>query len=206
MNRPSRITSAHLERLAVVYIRQSTPQQVLKNRESQHRQYGLAARAREMGWPDERVLIIDADLGQSAATPGGPRSGFGHLCEQVSRGRVGAVFGIEVSRLARNTVEWFQLLDLCRLNDTILIEDSQVYAPGRNDDDLILGILCRVRHRMPKLTEAVWNDHKNHSRHRPEQGKSDIRRRHAASPRYVRAGTAPVAPDILSAMKTPPVI
>ena len=140
MNRPSRITSAHLERLAVVYIRQSTPQQVLKNRESQRRQYGLAARACEMGWPDERVLTIDADLGQSAATPGGPRSGFGQLCEQISRGRVGAVFGIEVSRLARNTVEWFQLLDLCRLNDTILIEDSQVYAPGHNDDDLILGI------------------------------------------------------------------
>ena len=72
----------------------------------------------------------------------GTRSGFERLCEQVSQGRVGAVFGIEVSRLARNTVEWFQLLDLCRVNDTILVEDSQVYAPGREDDVLILGLLC----------------------------------------------------------------
>ena len=139
MSRPSRIKPAHLERLAVVYVRQSTPNQVVKNRESQQRQYGLADRARELGWRDERILVIDSDLGHSAASQG-TRSGFEQVCEQVSRGQVGAIFGIEVSRLARNTVEWFQLLDLCRLNDTILVEDSQVYAPSRDDDGLILGI------------------------------------------------------------------
>ena len=139
MSGSSRITNRHLERSAAVYVRQSTQNQVLKNRESRQRQYGLADRARELGWPDERILIIDSDLGQSA-TSQGTRSGFGQLCEQVSQGRVGAIFGIEVSRLARNTVEWFQLLDLCRLNDTMLVEDSQVYAPGREDDGLILGI------------------------------------------------------------------
>jgi excisionase family DNA binding protein len=139
MSGSSRITNRHLERSAAVYVRQSTQNQVLKNRESRQRQYGLADRARELGWPDERILIIDSDLGQSA-TSQGTRSGFRQLCEQVSQGRVGAIFGIEVSRLARNTVEWFQLLDLCRLNDTMLVEDSQVYAPGREDDGLILGI------------------------------------------------------------------
>ena len=139
MSASSRITNRHLERGAAVYVRQSTQNQVLKNRESRERQYRLADRARELGWPDERILIIDSDLGQSAALQG-TRSGFERLCEQVSQGRVGAVFGIEVSRLARNTVEWFQLLDLCRINDTMLVEDSQVYAPGREDDGLILGI------------------------------------------------------------------
>ena len=139
MSGPPRIASRQLERLAVVYVRQSTPGQVLKNRESQLRQYRLAERAGEMGWPEERVLVIDSDLGRSAASQGG-RDGFEQLCDHVSEGRVGAIFGIEAGRLARNTVEWFQLLDLCRVNETVLIEDNQVYAPGREDDGLILGI------------------------------------------------------------------
>ena len=88
MSGSSRITNRHLERSAAVYVRQSTQNQVLKNRESRQRQYGLADRARELGWPDERILIIDSDLGQSA-TSQGTRSGFGQLCEQVSQGRVG---------------------------------------------------------------------------------------------------------------------
>ena len=139
MSGSSRITNHHLERLAAIYIRQSTQNQVLKNRESRERQYQLADRARDLGWPDDRILVIDSDLGQSAASQG-TRSGFDHLCGQVARGRVGAVFGIEASRLARNTVEWFQLLDLCRVNDTVLVEDNHVYAPSREDDGLILGI------------------------------------------------------------------
>ena len=139
MSGSSRITNRHLERWAAVYVRQSTQNQVLRNRESRERQYGLADRARELGWPGERIMVIDSDLGQSAASQG-TRSGFERLCEQVAQGRIGAVFGIEVSRLARNTIEWFQLLDLCRVNDTVLVEDSQVYAPGREDDGLILGI------------------------------------------------------------------
>ena len=139
MSGSPRITNRHLERSAAVYVRQSTQGQVLRNRESRERQYRLAERARELGWPEERIVVIDSDLGRSAASQG-TRSGFERLCEQVAQGRVGAVFGIEVSRLARNTIEWFQLLDLCRVNDTVLVEDSQVYAPGREDDGLILGI------------------------------------------------------------------
>ena len=139
MSGSPRITNRHLERSAAVYVRQSTQGQVLKNRESRERQYRLAERARELGWPEERIVVIDSDLGRSAASQG-TRSGFERLCEQVAQGRVGAVFGIEVSRLARNTIEWFQLLDLCRVNDTVLVEDGQVYAPGREDDGLILGI------------------------------------------------------------------
>ncbi len=139
MSGSSRITNRHLERSAAVYVRQSTQGQVLRNRESRERQYRLAERARELGWPEDRIVVIDSDLGRSAASQG-TRSGFERLCEQVAQGRVGAVFGIEVSRLARNTVEWFQLLDLCRVNDTVLVEDSQVYLPGREDDGLILGI------------------------------------------------------------------
>ena len=115
MSGSSRITNRHLERWAAVYVRQSTQNQVLRNRESRERQYGLKDRARELGWPEERILVIDSDLGKSAASQG-TRSGFERLCEQVSQGRIGAVFGIEVSRLARNTIEWFQLLDLCRVN------------------------------------------------------------------------------------------
>ena len=139
MSGPSRITNSHLERSAAVYVRQSTQGQALRNRESRERQYGLAERARELGWPEERIAVIDSALGRSAA-PQGTRSGFERLCGQVAQGRVGAVFGIEASRSAGNTIEWFQLLDLCRVNDTVPVEDGQVHAPGREDDGLIPGI------------------------------------------------------------------
>ena len=137
----AKITSGHLERLAVVYVRQSTPGQVRVNRESAARQYALAERAQGFGWPGERVRTIDSDLGHSAGEKAlGTRGGFQELCALIVHGRVGAVFGIEVSRLARNTIEWFQLLDLCRTHDVVLVEDDQVYAPGRDDDSLVLGI------------------------------------------------------------------
>ena len=134
-----RITAEQLSRLAIVYVRQSSPGQVQANRESTQRQYALAQRAREFGWPEARIETIDGDLGMGGAVAGS-RRGFDQLCRKIAVGEVGAVFGIEVSRLARNTVEWFQLLDLCRRSNTVIIEDSHVYAPGRNDDDLVLGI------------------------------------------------------------------
>ncbi|MCY4498477.1 MAG: recombinase family protein [Rhodospirillaceae bacterium] len=134
-----RITADQLSRLAIVYVRQSTLGQVQNHRESTERQYALAQRAQEFGWPEARIETIDGDLGMSGAVAG-RRHGFDELCLKIARSDVGAVFGIEVSRLARNTVEWFQLLDLCRRNNTVIVEDSQVYAPGRNDDDLVLGI------------------------------------------------------------------
>ena len=134
-----RITAEQLSRLAIVYVRQSSPGQVKSNRESTRRQYALVQRAREFGWPEGRIETIDGDLGMTGSVAG-LRRGFDRLCRKIAVGDVGAVFGIEVSRLARNTVEWFQLLDLCRRSDTVIVEDSHVYAPGRNDDDLVLGI------------------------------------------------------------------
>ena len=156
--RAGRITARHLGRLAVVYVRQSTPKQVLGNRESTARQYGLVERAVEMGWARDRIQTIDSDLGQSAGEAAkGTRGGFQQLCRLLALDQVGGVFGIEVSRLARNTVEWFQLLDLCRVHEVALIEDSVVYLPSRNDDELTLGILCRVRHKMPYVGHVVMS-------------------------------------------------
>ena len=137
----TKIAARHLERLAVVYVRQSTLGQVRNHRESTARQYALAERAREFGWPEHRIGTIDTDLGHSAGEHAkGARTGFDELCRLLARDQVGGVFGLEISRLARNTVEWFQLLDLCRTHDVAIIEDSHVYLPSSDDDSLILGI------------------------------------------------------------------
>ena len=136
----TRITARQLERLAVVYVRQSSPGQVLRNRESTARQYGLAERAVEMGWARDRIRTIDADLGKSAAGAAkGTRGGYEELCRLLALDQVGCIFGIEVSRLARNTVEWFQLLDLCRVHEVAIVEDRSVYLPSRGDDEMVLG-------------------------------------------------------------------
>ncbi len=136
-----KIAATHLDRLAVIYVRQSTPGQLRTHPESTARQYGLADRARELGWSSDRIRTIDADLGRSAGDHNrGARTGFDELCRLLARDQVGGVFGIEISRLARNTIEWFQLLDLCRVHDAAIIEDSHVYLPSRDDDSLILGI------------------------------------------------------------------
>ena len=137
----AKIAPRHLERQAVVYVRQSTPGQLRNHRESTARQYALRERARDLGWPESRIRTIDADLGHSAGEHAkGTRTGFDELCRLLARDRVGGVFGLEISRLARNTMEWFQLLDLCRTHDVALIEDSHVYLPSSDDDSLILGI------------------------------------------------------------------
>ena len=141
MANPAKITARHLERLAVVYVRQSTPMQVRAHQESTLRQYALSDRARDLGWPSARIRTIDAHLGIGAGEKvQGGRDGFRELCDLITRDQVGGIFGIEVSRLARNTVEWFQLLDLCRRHDAVLVEDSHIYCPSRDDDSLVLGI------------------------------------------------------------------
>lgn len=139
MNGSGKISARHLDRLAVVYVRQSSARQVLENRESTDRQYALRDRALALGWPSDRVVTIDADLGESGSTPG-TREGYERLKREVSRGRVGAVLGLEVSRFSRNAVEWFQLLEWCRATDTLLIEGDQVFSPARHDDGLVLSI------------------------------------------------------------------
>jgi hypothetical protein len=112
-----KITSSHLTRVAVVYLRQSSSAQVEHNRESTDRQYALAHKASELGWPTDRVVVIDEDLGLTGSGAVA-RSGFARLTAEVALGHVGLVLGLEVSRLARNNADWYRLIDLCGLSDT----------------------------------------------------------------------------------------
>jgi DNA invertase Pin-like site-specific DNA recombinase len=132
----NKITADHLARRAYVYIRQSTPDQVKYNLESKRRQYGLADRARALGW--QEVEVVDDDLGVSGE--GIPRSGFERLLRAVCEGQVGAVFSVEGSRLARNGREWHTLLEFCGIVDTLLIDSEAVYDPRLTNDRLLLGI------------------------------------------------------------------
>lgn len=134
-----KITSAHLERLAYVYIRQSTLLQVRENTTSTERQYQLRERAYDLGWPQERILIIDEDQGHSGASSA-DRTGFQRLVLEVSLGRVGAVIGLEVSRLARSNSDWYRLLELCASTNCLVIDDEGVYDPHDFNDRLILGM------------------------------------------------------------------
>ena len=132
-----KLRDTHLARKAVVYVRQSTAAQVQGNLESQRRQYGLAQRARELGFAD--VLIIDEDLGRSASGTQA-RPGFEKLVTEVLGGQVGAVFCIEASRLARNGRDWHHLLDLCSLTDTMIVDPDGMYDPRHSNDRLLLGL------------------------------------------------------------------
>ena len=115
-----KVTTAHLERDAYLYVRQSTLRQVFENTESTTRQYALSERAVAIGWPVERVHVIDTDLGRSGATA--DREGFQRLVTEVGLGRAGIVLGLEVSRLARNSADWHRLLELCALSDTLILD------------------------------------------------------------------------------------
>ena len=132
-----KIRPEHLARTAFVYVRQSTLGQVRDHHESRRRQYELADHARRLGWSD--VVVIDEDLGKSGATAVG-RPGFQRLVADVSLGRAGAVLGLEVSRLARNNRDWYQLLDLCALMATLIIDADGVYDPRHLNDRLLLGL------------------------------------------------------------------
>jgi DNA invertase Pin-like site-specific DNA recombinase/predicted DNA-binding transcriptional regulator AlpA len=139
MNERSKITSSHLARQAIVYLRQSSPSQVEHNRESTERQYALAVRARELGWPEERVVVIDEDLGLSGSGVA-TRSGFARLTAEVALARVGLVLGLEVSRLARNNADWHRLIDLAGLTDTLIGDGDGIYHPAAFNDRLLLGL------------------------------------------------------------------
>jgi DNA invertase Pin-like site-specific DNA recombinase len=129
----------HRDRLAVVYVRQSTVQQVLDHQESTRLQYGLAHRAEALGWAPERVLVIDDDLGKSGASAEG-RAGFQRLVSEVSLDQVGIIFGIEMSRLARSNADWHRLLELCALFRTLIADLDGVYDPAHYNDRLLLGL------------------------------------------------------------------
>jgi DNA invertase Pin-like site-specific DNA recombinase len=135
---PSKIRPAHLERQAFIYIRQSTLFQVRVHTASTARQYDLAQRARDLGWPREHITIIDQDQGHSGASTAG-RDGFQSLLVEVGLGRAGAVLSLEVSRLARSSSDWYRLLEICALTDTLGMDAEGVYDPGQYNDRLLLG-------------------------------------------------------------------
>jgi DNA invertase Pin-like site-specific DNA recombinase len=138
MNERSKITPSHLSRQAIVYLRQSSPSQVEHNRESTDRQYALATKARDLGWPDDRIVVFDEDRGLSGS--GFARSGFARLMAEVALARVGLVLGLEVSRLARNNADWHRLIDLAGLTDTLIGDADGIYHPALFNDRLLLGL------------------------------------------------------------------
>jgi DNA invertase Pin-like site-specific DNA recombinase len=138
-NRPAKIQPWHLERLAVVYVRQSTPQQVEANTESTQRQYALVHRAAGLGWPAHRILVIDDDQGRSGASAEG-RPGFQRLLAEVGLDHVGLILGLEMSRLARSCRDWHQLLELCAIFRTLLADQDGLFDPTDHNDRLLLGL------------------------------------------------------------------
>src|SRR5439155_9978350 len=134
-----KVKSNHTRRDAIVYVRQSHPSQVENNRESTARQYALVEKAVELGWAKSQVTIIDEDLGVSGKVFV-IRSGFDHLNAEVALGRVGMLLGLEVSRLARSNADWYRLLDMCAITDTLLADSDGVYHPALFNDRLLLGL------------------------------------------------------------------
>jgi DNA invertase Pin-like site-specific DNA recombinase len=138
-----KITPAHRAKLAVVYVRQSTAQQVAEHRESLARQYALADHARGLGWPADRVLVIDDDLGMSGRTADG-RPGFQRLLAEVTMDHAGLVLGLEMSRLARSCKDWHHLLEVCGVFGALLADQDGVYDPADPNDRLLLGLKGQI--------------------------------------------------------------
>jgi DNA invertase Pin-like site-specific DNA recombinase len=137
-----KIHPRHLLREALIYVRQSHPNQVQRHPESARRQYGLVERAEQLGWPREQIRVIDEDQGKSAAGSAAAqgRDGFTQVVSAVGLGEVGIVLALEVSRLARNSAEWYRLLELAALAGTLIADDATVYEPRLFNDRLLLGL------------------------------------------------------------------
>ena len=135
----SKIRPEHLDRQALIYVRQSSPMQVRDHTASTARQYDLAHYADQLGWPKERIQVIDQDQGLSGASTLG-RDGFQHLMAEVGLGHAGAVLSLEASRLARCCSDWYRLIEICGLTDTLVIDEDGVYDPTQYNDRLLLGI------------------------------------------------------------------
>ena len=134
-----KVTPQHLEHDAYLYIRQSTPRQVLENTESTQRQYALRDRAVALGWPRERIHVLDCDLGKSGSQSAG-RDGFQKLVSEVALSKAGLVMGLEVSRLARNSADWHRLIELCSLAGALILDEDGIYDPANFNDRLLLGL------------------------------------------------------------------
>ena len=135
-----KIRPEHRARRALIYVRQSTLTQVREHTASTARQYDLAQRARDLGWAADAIVVIDQDQGRSGASASG-RDGFQQLVAAVGLGQAGAVLSLEASRLARNNGDWYRLLELCALTDTVVIDEEGVYDPSQYTDRLLLGFL-----------------------------------------------------------------
>src|SRR5258708_11155386 len=133
-----KIRPGHLDRLAIIYVRQLTLFQVRENSGSTLRQYDLVKRGEELGWTRAQIQVVDQDQGQSGGSIIG-RDGFQWLVAEVGLGHVGGVLRLEVSRLARSCSDWYRLLEICALTDTLVIDDEGVYDPGAHNDRLLLG-------------------------------------------------------------------
>jgi DNA invertase Pin-like site-specific DNA recombinase len=156
-----KITDEQLRRLAIVYVRQSTQQQVLEHRESTARQYALADRAVALGWPAAAVEVIDEDQGQSGSSAEG-RNGFQRLLAEVSSDRVGLILGLEMSRLTRSCKDWHALLELCAIYRTLLADTDGLYDPSQYNDRLLLGLKgtmseAELHILKSRLQQGMWN-------------------------------------------------
>lgn len=165
MNAPTtdrlKVRAEHQERVAFVYVRQSSLRQVRNNLESQRLQYGFAEQAAQLGWSRERIVIIDADQGQSGALPQS-RGGFGGMVAAVARGEVGIVMSFELSRLSRNDLDWHHLVYLCRWTNTLIADEQGLYDPSSSADRMVLGIRGQVSELerdsiVHRMVEARWN-------------------------------------------------
>ena len=139
MTNDNKIMTTHLQRFAYIYVRQSTAAQVERNRESTDRQYKLLERAHDLGWPKDQVKVMDKDLAKSADGIA-ERNGFDIMFTDVALNNVGLILSIEVSRLARNNSDWYRLLDLCGVTDTLIGDEDGLYHPGLFNDRLLLGL------------------------------------------------------------------
>lgn len=137
--RSAKITDHHLDRLAIVYVRQSSPQQVFDHKESRERQYAMADHAVALGWPRDRVLVIDEDQGRSGRAVG-PRLGFQHLLAEVTMDHVGVVLGLELCRLSRSSKDWYHLVEVCGVFAALLADQDGLYDPNDVNDRLVLGL------------------------------------------------------------------
>ena len=143
MTSSTRIKPHHSARQAIIYVRQSTAQQTVRNRESLSMQYALRDRAIQLGWPASRVVVIDSDLGVTGSSTQG-RPGFQDLVSRVSLDQAGAVFAFDVTRLARNCSDWYQLLDLCGLRQCLIGDGDSIYDPSEIDGRLLLGLKGQI--------------------------------------------------------------
>src|SRR5262245_45215621 len=137
--RTTGLTARHRTKLAIVYVRQSSTQQVFDHQESRERQYALADYAATLGWPRERIEVIDDDQGRSGRTAEN-RPGFQRLLAEVTLDHVGIVLGLEISRLSRSSKDWYHLLELCAVFGTLLADQDGIYDANDANDHLLLGL------------------------------------------------------------------